>query len=238
MVVYVGDDSTEDHHDVHHGRSGGAARRQAAAGGRRGGHCTARTGRTARPAGPGDVVIGIETDRGPWVEALVAAGCAAAAAPALIQHARDAEAETPDVLRRSDTEPLAGPARRRQVAVLKLRDQVARMGDSFSRLPRASRPGSPATVIPPDPIPVAKNEVLGLFRLVAGHPLSREPRLDKVRALADLIANAYEAANVGNGSVVSKQVSLAAAAAILLVADNEAPVFRGHEIREHLRRLG
>ena len=127
-------------------------------------------------------------------------------------------------MHKSDTEPLAGLARRRQLAVLKLRDQVATVGDSFSSLAQPSRPGSPATVIPPDPIAAAKNEVLVLLDRVAGHPLCSEPRLDKVRALVDLIANVYEAADqAGNGSVVMERVALAAAAAVLLVADNETP---------------
>ena len=74
MVVYVGDDWAEDHHDVHLMDESGerlAARRvpEGVAG------VTALHELVAQhAAGPGDVVIGIETDRGPWVSALVAAG--------------------------------------------------------------------------------------------------------------------------------------------------------------------
>ena len=74
MVLYVGDDWAEDHHDVHLMDESGerlAARRlpEGVAG------VTALHGLVAQhAAGPGDVVIGIETDRGPWVSALVAAG--------------------------------------------------------------------------------------------------------------------------------------------------------------------
>ena len=74
MVVYVGDDWAEDHHDVHLMDESGerlAARRlpEGVAG------VTALHELVAQhAAGPGEVVIGIETDRGPWVSALVAAG--------------------------------------------------------------------------------------------------------------------------------------------------------------------
>ena len=74
MVLYVGDDWAEDHHDVHLMDESGerlAARRlpEGVAG------VTALHALVAQhAAGPGDVVIGIETDRGPWVSALVAAG--------------------------------------------------------------------------------------------------------------------------------------------------------------------
>ena len=74
MVVYVGDDWVEDHHDVHLMDESGerlAARRlpEGVAG------VTALHALVAEHAsGPGEVVIGIETDRGPWVSALVAAG--------------------------------------------------------------------------------------------------------------------------------------------------------------------
>ena len=74
MVLYVGDDWAEDHHDVHLMDESGerlAARRlpEGVAG------VTALHALVAQhAAGPGEVVIGIETDRGPWVSALVAAG--------------------------------------------------------------------------------------------------------------------------------------------------------------------
>ena len=74
MALYVGDDWAEDHHDVHLMDESGerlAARRlpEGVAG------VTALHELVAQhAAGPGEVVIGIETDRGPWVSALVAAG--------------------------------------------------------------------------------------------------------------------------------------------------------------------
>ena len=74
MTLYVGDDWAEDHHDVHLMDESGerlAVRRlpEGVAG------VTALHALVAQHAGgPGDVVIGIETDRGPWVSALVAAG--------------------------------------------------------------------------------------------------------------------------------------------------------------------
>ena len=74
MVLYVGDDWAEDHHDVQLMDESGerlAARRlpEGVAG------VTALHELVAQhAAGPGEVVIGIETDRGPWVSALVAAG--------------------------------------------------------------------------------------------------------------------------------------------------------------------
>ena len=74
MILYVGDDWAEDHHDVQLMDESGerlAARRlpEGVAG------VTALHELVAQhAAGPGEVVIGIETDRGPWVSALVAAG--------------------------------------------------------------------------------------------------------------------------------------------------------------------
>lgn len=74
MALYVGDDWAEDHHDVHLMNEAGerlAARRlpEGVEG------VTALHGLVAEHAsGPGEVVVGIETDRGPWVSALVAAG--------------------------------------------------------------------------------------------------------------------------------------------------------------------
>ena len=74
MTLYVGDDWAEDHHDVHLMNEAGerlAARRlpEGVEG------VTALHELVAQhAAGPGEVVIGIETDRGPWVSALIAAG--------------------------------------------------------------------------------------------------------------------------------------------------------------------
>ena len=74
MTLYVGDDWAEDHHDVHLMDESGerlAARRlpEGVAG------VTALHALVAQHASdPGEVVVGIETDRGPWVAALVAAG--------------------------------------------------------------------------------------------------------------------------------------------------------------------
>ena len=76
-VLFVGDDWAEDHHDVEvqdeTGRRLGKARLPEGVVG------VARLHElVARFAGedtePGQVLIGIETDRGPWVAALVAAG--------------------------------------------------------------------------------------------------------------------------------------------------------------------
>jgi len=76
-VLFVGDDWAEDHHDVElQDEAGGRLRRarlpEGVAGVARlheliGEHLT-------EDAGPEEVAIGIETDRGPWVQALVAAG--------------------------------------------------------------------------------------------------------------------------------------------------------------------
>lgn len=74
MALYVGDDWSEDRHDVHLMNEAGerlAARRlpEGVEG------IAALHGLVAEHAsGPGEVVVGIETDRGPWVAALVAAG--------------------------------------------------------------------------------------------------------------------------------------------------------------------
>ena len=74
MTLYLGDDWSEDHHDVHLMNDAGerlAARRlpEGVAG------ITALHALVAEHAsGPGEVILGIETDRGPWVGALLAAG--------------------------------------------------------------------------------------------------------------------------------------------------------------------
>jgi len=74
MALYVGDDWAEDHHDVHLMNEAGerlAARRlpEGVEG------VTALHELVAEHAsGPHEVIVGIETDRGPWVMALLAAG--------------------------------------------------------------------------------------------------------------------------------------------------------------------
>jgi len=79
VVLFVGDDWAEDHHDVEvqdaAGRRLGKARLPEGVAGIVGLH--ALIGQFADPddpAGSGQVLVGIETDRGPWVTALVAAG--------------------------------------------------------------------------------------------------------------------------------------------------------------------
>lgn len=79
MVLFVGDDWAEGHHDVEvqddAGRRLGKARLPEGVAGIAELH--ALIGRFADPddvAGSGQVLVGIETDRGPWVAALVAAG--------------------------------------------------------------------------------------------------------------------------------------------------------------------
>src|ERR671928_440091 len=76
---FVGDDWAEDHHDVE--VQDGTGRRLARARLPEGVAGIARlheliAGVVAEDAEPGQVAIGIETDRGPWVAALVAAGYA------------------------------------------------------------------------------------------------------------------------------------------------------------------
>jgi hypothetical protein len=76
-VLFAGDDWAEDHHDVEvqdgSGRVLGRARLGEGVAGITRFH--ELIGRFADPDdGPGQVVIGIETDRGPWVAALIAAG--------------------------------------------------------------------------------------------------------------------------------------------------------------------
>ena len=74
MTVYVGDDWSEDHHDVHvmneEGESLAAKRLPEGAEGMTALH--ALLAEHAQEAG--QVVVGIETDRGPWVAALIGAG--------------------------------------------------------------------------------------------------------------------------------------------------------------------
>jgi hypothetical protein len=79
MVLYVGDDWAEDHHDVEvqdaTGRRLGKVRLPEGVAGIARLH--ALVGEFTDPddeAGAGQVLVGIETDRGPWVAALVAAG--------------------------------------------------------------------------------------------------------------------------------------------------------------------
>jgi transposase len=76
-VLFVGDDWAEDHHDVEvvddDGRRLGKKRFPEGASGLSGLHALIAD-HLPEDADPADVVIGIETDRGPWVQALVAAG--------------------------------------------------------------------------------------------------------------------------------------------------------------------
>jgi transposase len=77
VVLFVGDDWAEDHHDVevqdHTGRRLGKARLSEGVAGIVGFHeLIARF--AGEDTGAGQVLVGIETDRGPWVAALVAAG--------------------------------------------------------------------------------------------------------------------------------------------------------------------
>ena len=74
MALYVGDDWAEGHHDVHLMNEAGerlAARRLPEG---VGGVAALHELVAEHASGPGEVIVGIETDRGPWVSALVAAG--------------------------------------------------------------------------------------------------------------------------------------------------------------------
>jgi hypothetical protein len=74
MTVFMGDDWAEDHHDVHlmdeEGNKLASRRLSEGLGGIRVFHELVAD----HAADPGEVVVGIETDRGLWVTALVAAG--------------------------------------------------------------------------------------------------------------------------------------------------------------------
>ena len=80
MRLFIGDDWAEDHHDVElmdaSGRRLAKARLPEGVAGMARLHAMAgeALGEDAEDADPGQVVIGIETDRGPWVQALIAAG--------------------------------------------------------------------------------------------------------------------------------------------------------------------
>ena len=74
MILYVGDDWSEDHHDVQLMNEAGerlAARRLPEG---VTGVATLHELIAQHASDPGEVVIGIETERGPWVSALLAAG--------------------------------------------------------------------------------------------------------------------------------------------------------------------
>ena len=74
MILYVGDDWSEDHHDVQLMNEAGqqlAARRLPEG---VEGVATLHELIAQHVSDPGEVVVGIETDRGPWVSALLAAG--------------------------------------------------------------------------------------------------------------------------------------------------------------------
>ena len=78
-MLLVGDDWAEDHHDVElmDAAGPGAGQGPAAGGGGRDGPAACDDRRAARRGGRGgEVRVGIETDRGLWVMALVAAGYA------------------------------------------------------------------------------------------------------------------------------------------------------------------
>ena len=74
MTLYVGDDWSEDHHDVQlmNEDSERLAARRLPEGVR--GIAVLHELVAQHASDPGEVVIGIETDRGPWVSALLAAG--------------------------------------------------------------------------------------------------------------------------------------------------------------------
>ena len=80
MRLFIGDDWAEDHHDVElmdgSGRRLARARLPEGVVGMARLHAMvgAALGDDAQDADPGQVLIGIETDRGPWVAALIAAG--------------------------------------------------------------------------------------------------------------------------------------------------------------------
>jgi transposase len=80
LRLFIGDDWAEDHHDVElmdaSGRRLAKARLPEGVAGMARLHAMAGEvlGEDAEDADPGQVVIGIETDRGPWVQALIAAG--------------------------------------------------------------------------------------------------------------------------------------------------------------------
>ena len=73
MTLYVGDDWSEDHHDVQ--LMNEACERLAARRLPEGvkGVATLHELIAQHASDPGEVVVGIETDRGPWVSALLAA---------------------------------------------------------------------------------------------------------------------------------------------------------------------
>ncbi len=76
-MLFVGDDWAEDHHDVEFvddgGRQLGRRRFPEGVGGLAGLHAMIAE-HLPPEAEPSEVVVGIETDRGPWVQALLAAG--------------------------------------------------------------------------------------------------------------------------------------------------------------------
>ena len=76
MRLFVGDDWAEDHHDVEVMDASGRvlARRRLPEGPAGIARLHALVGEHAGDSEDAEVLIGIETDRGPWVTALVAAG--------------------------------------------------------------------------------------------------------------------------------------------------------------------
>ena len=77
-MLYVGDDWAEDHHDVEvmdqSGRTLGKAKLPEGVAGIARLHAMIGKHLGEDPDEDAEVVVGIETDRGPWVRALVAAG--------------------------------------------------------------------------------------------------------------------------------------------------------------------
>ena len=75
-MLFIGDDWAEAHHDIEIEDESGGGAGEGGGGGAGRVHGAARAGRGAsRPAGePDQVLVGIETERGPWVQALLAAG--------------------------------------------------------------------------------------------------------------------------------------------------------------------
>ena len=76
-MLFVGDDWAEDHHDVELVDDGGRRldkkRLPEGVAGLSGFHAMVAD-HLPEDADPSEVVVGIETDRGPWVQALIAAG--------------------------------------------------------------------------------------------------------------------------------------------------------------------
>ena len=159
-------------------------------------------------------------------EIRVVAALAASTAPTLILQARNAEAADTDVLRRFQPPPRlpSVSVRRRMVVVSMLRDKVDEIGGAFSGVALPVEPGAPAHVVPPEQVARATKDLLDLLDRLAAHPLTSDPRLDRIRALADRLADAHEAVSgrTGHGEAAEyyaeRVVAAAAATAALFVA--------------------